>query len=114
MGNQNQYSASSSTGERNLIPSSKKLKDASKMTIILESPIDTHSESQIDMLKRSLEGVLQQLQKIEQSNNDQGKELQKLIKNNREEMKQAFKLHNRETRRRLEMLEKKTYSGFFN
>ena len=59
------------------------------------------------MLKESLDGIYQQLDDIKQHI---ATEFQK----NKKETKEAMKLQHRETRRRLERLEKKTNSGYFN
>ena len=71
-----------------------------------------------DMLNESLKGISQkfeeeirtQSRKTTEQNKEQCKEIEKHMK----EMKETMKLQHRETRRRLERLEKKTNSGYYN
>ena len=81
---------------------------------------------QINMLKESLEeNFNQKMEKIGQSNTmqfseiaernkGQCKETEKQVKQNLKEIRETIKLQHRETRRRLERIEKKTNSGYFN
>ena len=69
-----------------------------------------------DMLHESLIGISQKIEEMEtqitkatEKNKEQCKQTEKHMK----EMKETIKLQHRETRRRLERLEKKTNSGYF-
>ena len=78
-----------------------------------------------DMLQESLDGVYSQLDEIKQDNatqfkkifensKEEGDQADNRVENSLKEMKEAIKIQHRETRRRLENLEKKTNSGYFN
>ena len=75
-----------------------------------------------EVLDDSLKGISEKLEEMErinetrfrktfEKNREQCKETEKRI---REEIKEAMKLQHRETRRRLERLEKKTNSGSYD
>ena len=81
-----------------------------------------------DTLESSLDKVYQQLQEIKEKNASQSgqnsehykrteercKETEKIIEKKDKEMKEEIKLQHRETRRRLDKLEKKTSAGYFH
>ena len=77
-----------------------------------------------DLLKESLESVTQKLEKIETANKGNEIQFQKLVENNEaqcketeknmKDIKEEMKMQHRETRRRIERLEKKTSTGYFN
>ena len=79
-----------------------------------------------EILKESLDGVyrqveelikqnnLTQLKQIAEKNSQKNKETENLIQKNDKDIKEAMKIQHREIRRRLERLEKKANTGYFN
>ena len=103
--------------------SSKSNNEINRNTTDFPSIIELHIDPLKDMIKNSLEEIHQKVERIEQNNGTEIKNIvEKVDANCKEkckggeyykEIKESIKLQHRETRRRLERIEKKTNSPYF-